>query len=122
MSTKLSPKFIYWALACAWMLVLFYFSSQSESGALSLLSLVPFGDKLIHASVFGILAFFLYMATDNPRLAVTLTVLYGLSDEFHQHFVPGRQVDVFDWLADTVGAIAVVLLLEYIYAKRRQST
>ncbi len=119
LSTKTSLKFVYWALACAWMLLVFYFSSQSDNAALSLLGLIPFGDKLIHGLVFGILALFLYLATENPKLAVTLAVFYGLSDEFHQHFVPGRQTDVFDWLADTLGAILVVVALEKWLRKRR---
>ena len=31
---------------------------------------------------------------------------YGLSDELHQHFVPGRQADWLDWLADAGGGLA----------------
>lgn len=30
---------------------------------------------------------------------------YGISDELHQSFVPGRDCNVWDWLADTLGAI-----------------
>jgi VanZ family protein len=29
---------------------------------------------------------------------------YGVSDEFHQSFVAGRDSEVLDWVADTVGA------------------
>lgn len=112
LNTKTNLKFVYWALACAWTLLIFYFSSQSETTALGLLNFIPFSDKLVHAAVFGILALFLYLATENPRLAVILTALYGMADEFHQHFVPGRQTDIFDWLADTLGAIVVVLIME----------
>lgn len=43
-------------------------------------------------------------------MAVGITSLYGLSDEFHQFFTPHRTVDVFDWLADTTGAIAAGFL------------
>lgn len=39
-------------------------------------------------------------------LAILLASLYGVSDEFHQHFVPMRTPDVFDWVLDTVGAMA----------------
>lgn len=38
-------------------------------------------------------------------LAVVLTFLYGLSDEYHQSLVPGRDAAVFDALADTLGGI-----------------
>lgn len=31
--------------------------------------------------------------------------LYGLSDEWHQMFVPGRFADPRDWIADLVGLV-----------------
>ena len=36
-------------------------------------------------------------------LVTVLAALYGVSDEFHQSFVPPRQVDALDVVADTVG-------------------
>lgn len=36
--------------------------------------------------------------------AIVLATLYGVSDEFHQLFVPGRSADPYDVLADGVGA------------------
>jgi VanZ family protein len=36
--------------------------------------------------------------------AIVLATLYGVSDEFHQLFVPGRSADRYDVLADCVGA------------------
>lgn len=38
--------------------------------------------------------------------AVTFGAAYGASDEFHQRFVPGRDPDVHDWLADLTGSLA----------------
>ena len=38
--------------------------------------------------------------------AVAMATLYGVSDEFHQRFVPGRTFDVFDMVADGIGAMA----------------
>lgn len=35
---------------------------------------------------------------------VLLATLYGVSDEFHQSFVPNRTSDVYDVLADATGA------------------
>ena len=36
--------------------------------------------------------------------AVLIASLYGVTDEFHQSFVPGRLCDPADWLTDTLGA------------------
>jgi VanZ family protein len=38
--------------------------------------------------------------------AIVISTLYGVSDEYHQLFVPGRSFDYFDMLADFVGATA----------------
>lgn len=37
--------------------------------------------------------------------AFAITAGYGLSDEFHQWFVPGRSADLADWYADMTGAV-----------------
>ncbi len=37
-------------------------------------------------------------------LALVISAAYGVSDEFHQRFVPGRSPDVRDVLADAEGA------------------
>ena len=42
--------------------------------------------------------------------AIALASLYGVTDELHQYFVPGRNCDVHDWLADTTGAAIAVAL------------
>lgn len=39
-------------------------------------------------------------------IAVLCASLYGVSDEIHQLFVPGRMCDPVDWLVDTLGAAA----------------
>ncbi len=36
--------------------------------------------------------------------AIIVATLYGVSDEFHQMFVPGRTADRYDVLADCIGA------------------
>ena len=49
----------------------------------------------------------------NFLLCVTIVLVYGALDEFHQYFVPGRASSVWDWAADTLGgaAGAVTVLL-----------
>lgn len=77
-------------------------------------------DKLLHALVFFVLCLLLHRAfrlqVRFPRLArfalagaFLLTVIYGGLDELHQYVVPGRQMDVFDLLADATGALAYTI-------------
>ena len=41
--------------------------------------------------------------------AIALATVYGLTDEVHQMFVPGRSAEVADLLADAVGATVAAL-------------
>ena len=59
---------------------------------------------------FGILLFLAFkeLGYDNKKaflFAIFLASAYGISDEFHQLFVAGRQADPVDWALDTVGSI-----------------
>jgi VanZ family protein len=42
-------------------------------------------------------------------LTIVCATAYGVSDEFHQRFVPGRTADVHDVAADAIGASAAAL-------------
>lgn len=44
-------------------------------------------------------------------LAWLLAAGYGLTDEFHQSFVPGRFPAVDDWIADAFGAGVAILVI-----------
>jgi VanZ family protein len=53
----------------------------------------------------------------GPRLPVftaALSSAYGIIDEIHQYFVPGRDCNVWDWLFDTLGAILAVAAVKLI--------
>jgi VanZ family protein len=73
-------------------------------------------DKVQHMFAFAVLAvcavlwFPLKQLRSRPVLTALIAALvacaYGASDEIHQHFVPGRNCNVWDWIADTIGAIA----------------
>lgn len=46
-----------------------------------------------------------WMKRQSVILAFVITCLYGVSDEFHQKFVPGRTPDVYDVVADAIGGL-----------------
>jgi VanZ family protein len=81
-----------------------------------------FGDKLIHTVeylIYGLLlvrALRAQMRVGRPlfaaMIAIGFVVLTGAADEYLQSFIPGRQCDIFDLLADSVGgAIAQFVYL-----------
>jgi VanZ family protein len=48
------------------------------------------------------------------------SAVYGVSDEFHQRFVPGRNASIEDWVADVAGA-AVGVAAAFAWRSRRDS-
>jgi VanZ family protein len=108
----------------AWAATIFILSSLPQVSRLPL----PYHlDKLVHAIVYGILAWTAHRAcfeqTSWPSirrhaaaLAVAFAVVYGLTDEFHQSFVPGRFSSLLDLAADVFGAVVAVWTIAW---KRR---
>lgn len=81
-------------------------------------------DKLLHFiayfvyAVFALLAMIAYnkeLAYKAIIMAFFMSVLFGLSDEIHQYFVPGRCADIFDLLADTLGISFAMLFRKQVY-------
>lgn len=52
-------------------------------------------------------------------LVVILCIVYGITDEFHQSFVPGRMPDAADIRNDAIGALLAMLLLSFPSVERR---
>jgi VanZ family protein len=65
---------------------------------------LPGGDKSAHIIEYAGLGFLVYMTVRHPAWAFVICVLYGVTDEFHQSFVPMRDAGLPDLLADAVGA------------------
>ncbi len=72
-------------------------------------------DKVVHFSVYAALGALVARVLPVPRTRLSLLAalawitVFGLLDEVHQDWIPGREASVFDWAADTLGA-AVGLL------------
>ena len=124
-------KYLYYWLSLGWGVLIFYLSSQSSIGRLP--SPFAYLDKLAHIGVYGVLSLLLYMAFINsPRslwkshpviLSILFSVLYGLSDEIHQMFVPMRTAELADLLADCagVGLFCLCLLVRSLKFERKKS-
>lgn len=94
------------------------FALSHQPGA-DLPPLFPHFDKLAHFSVYGLLAATLIAARQpqarqrRPKAAALAAVLcclaYGIFDEFHQSFIPGRDSSVVDVVFDVLGGLTVSL-------------
>lgn len=79
---------------------------------------VPFLDKVVHAAVYGLLAILLLQVMRRIEgiknalpWAWIFAIIFGIGDEWHQAFVPGRYADFQDAVANTVGASLTLFLL-----------
>jgi VanZ family protein len=107
--TAVRRAWLGWGPAVLWGALLFILSSQP-----ALPSPPGVNDKQAHAAAYGVLALLCLMGLTGWRwrrvagasvlAAFALAVLYGISDEIHQAFVPGRTPDVADVAADAAGA------------------
>lgn len=98
----------------AWAAVIFALSSRP--GPVVPFELFPHQDKLGHFVQYAVLGALLFKAmrgTRHPHLwAVLIASAYGVTDEFHQGFVPERIASGADLCADALGAgFAQILLL-----------
>jgi VanZ family protein len=103
-----------------WMAVIFAASHQSRLGAAAR---VP--DWISHGVAYGTLAF-LWARAVEPRvlaswrvaaLVVASCTLYGVTDEIHQGFVPGRHPDAWDVLKDFAGSVAGLFAFRWVRSR-----
>lgn len=85
-----------------------------------------FKSMAYHVSVFFFFAFFLTMALARGKsgraivLAIVLAVIYGISDELHQFFVPGRAMSLSDIFLDSIGVIFAAMSYFIVIKIQRQ--
>jgi VanZ family protein len=98
-----------WGPAVAWAGVIFALSSIPDLGTgLGGWDLVL--RKLAHAAEYAVLGFLFVRALGRPDAAVALGIAYAITDELHQHFVPGRQAAPLDVAIDTLGVVIGVIV------------
>ncbi len=105
-----------------WMTVIFYLSHQTGSDLNSYLPWVqrwfPWLESFDvgHFVSYFVLACLIWWAIGSHRMSISfivviLCVLYGISDEYHQSFVPGRSPDLLDIRNDTIGAVLAMIVV-----------
>lgn len=130
---------ISWIMVILWMTLIFYFSSQvrDESNQLStgitviisrIIEKINIFDfkidiktlnhivrKLAHFSIYFILGILIINAIRKSKyISLIICILYAITDEIHQSFVPGRGPSIKDVMIDSFGALIGILLFSYI--------
>jgi VanZ family protein len=119
-----------WLPALGWAGVLFVLSSFP--GSVYPQTRIPAADKMVHLALYGMLGALCGRAlmlrrrrsvAGRPVLLVVvaaalLATLFGVSDELHQLFVPGRSADWHDAVADALGAVVGAAVAVRVWASR----
>ena len=119
---KIRRFLILWGPAVLWMIIIFVFSSRPSIAVAEtpLFNFLVF--KFLHMVEYAIL-FLLILRANKKNGKITqkmffysllISILYAVSDEIHQTFVPTREGRIRDVLIDTAG-IAIM----YMYIKGR---
>ena len=75
-------------------------------------ALVKKGAHFLAYAVLSVLAWRLFREGQRPYLwAFLLTVLYAISDEYHQSYIPGRNGTLIDVLIDSLGGVTALFSL-----------
>lgn len=126
-------------LILLWMYIVFGFSSQDgeESSGISFKismlltknnediakTIEPYVRKIAHFSEYAvgaILIFLLLLTFDkiSPKVrntsSILITIIYAITDEIHQLYIPGREGKIIDVYIDTLGIITGILFINII--------
>ncbi len=128
MSAKVKPFTFYWLPLILYCLIIYI---QSANPSPDQIPSIRFVDKVFHFAAYGIMGILFYRAyqtlriKDNLQMLMLLSVvsasLYGISDEIHQSFVPFRDAEVGDVIADIIGAFSGVYLYRAFVVSRHLS-
>jgi VanZ family protein len=115
--SRASRALVLWGPVAVYALAIFVESSISQVPAFP----SGFTDKDGHGLLYAGLAVLVLRAVSGAHwegvtlraaaVTVALVAFYGITDEFHQWFVPGRTADVNDWVADCTGAAGAVVVI-----------
>lgn len=117
-------KFLYFPLGLYWLIIFILTSIPGNN----IPKMFGSSDKLKHFGAYFLLAFLLnftlYVQKRFPILSkksmlftFLITLFYGLFDEVHQIFIPGRAFDWWDLVADAVGSLVGIFLVKIIISE-----
>ena len=106
-------KYLRFVPALVWMGIIFYFSSRQTTGIGGNSYWGRFFIlKSLHIIEYAILYALLFWGFNQPLPSVIIAYIFGVSDEIHQSFTPGRSAKFSDTLFDLLG-----IFLGFIFTK-----
>jgi VanZ family protein len=135
--TPLKP-IVYWILSVLWLGVIFLFSARTASdyhNSASFLFNINLPQWLTfavwesgHFLEYLVLGFFMLSAVSSTFklkkpmqiiIVMAICILYALSDEIHQLYVPGRTFQALDLILDTLGSASGTAIAIFIQKRKK---
>ncbi len=97
--------------------IIFVADNANYNFALRWVGAIPYGDKIAHATLYGVMAMLLnygfsYKKTKGVQLGAIDVLTFAILEEFTQMYIPSRTFDLYDILADIVG-VALLSLVRF---------
>ena len=95
--------------------IIFLADTADHNFAFRLIGHIPYGDKLMHGLLYGIMAFLLnyglnYKSFNFLQLGAVVVLTFATLEEISQYWIPSRTFDLGDLLADVIGVILFSLI------------
>ncbi len=114
---------IYIPLVVHWISIFILTSLPSDS-----LPHFAFHDKIKHFIAYFILSVlltlflaaqekFIALKAEFAKYAFVIAIVYSTFDEIHQIFIPGRDAEIWDWMANLLGIILGIFVIKMIINK-----
>lgn len=122
-------KWLLRLLPIAYMIFVFILSSLPSNAVVELpdSTIDAFIKESLHLVEFAILYVLLVLAVFTSGrfpfkwnvVCAVFAILYGLSDEIHQSFVPYRSATLIDFIKDTIGVLVAFYFVRRAHSKKR---
>ena len=102
-----------------WIIILA--DSADHNFAFSLVGGIPYGDKIAHASLYGVMALLLNFGLGfktkeflgfSLQVGAMIVLLFAGLEELSQYYFPSRTLDFYDFVADFVGVVLASILVK----------
>ncbi|CAA6804061.1 MAG: Unknown protein [uncultured Sulfurovum sp.] len=105
--------------------IIYLADSADDNFAFTLIGHIPYGDKLMHGLLYGIMALLLNYGLNfksknilgfNVQIGALIVLVFAGVEELSQYWFPSRTCDMVDFVADIIG----VVLFSLINTKKHQ--
>jgi hypothetical protein len=99
--------------------IIYLADTANHNFAFRLIGNIPYGDKLMHGLLYGVMALLLNYGLNfrskkiigfNMQIGAIIVLVFATIEEITQYWLPSRTFDLVDLLADFVGVILFSLV------------